>query len=151
MLVLNARFGASFDVPTEAQWEHACRAGAETPVDGDPDPVAWHRDNAASQTHPVRHRAPNAWGLYDMLGNVYEWTLDSASSVPPDSSRRIDPVEPRQTAGQSDRSRRLVVHARDRSCRAARRYEDQARERASTMLAFACVRNTVETLPRHRT
>ena len=77
-----------FDLPTDAEWEYACRAGCPTAYyDGTTLPVneynhltltnlAWTADNANSMTHPVGLKIPNAFGLYDMLGNVAEWVLD---------------------------------------------------------------------------
>lgn len=65
-----------FRLPTEAEWEHACRAGTRRPRYGDLDAIAWYRDNAAGHPHDVGLKAPNAWGLHDMLGNVWEWCSD---------------------------------------------------------------------------
>jgi formylglycine-generating enzyme required for sulfatase activity len=63
-------------LPTEAQWEYACRAGmAGGEPSGNPD-NAWFERNAGGQTHPVGQKMPNAWGMYDMLGNVAEWVND---------------------------------------------------------------------------
>ena len=63
-------------LPTEAQWEYACRAGVRRPRYGELDPVAWYWNNSDSTTHPVAQKAPNALGFYDMIGNVWEWTND---------------------------------------------------------------------------
>ncbi len=60
-------------LPTEAQWEYAVRAGTDSPRYGLLNEVAWYRDNSDDATHSVSRKAPNAWGLYDMLGNVGEW------------------------------------------------------------------------------
>jgi formylglycine-generating enzyme required for sulfatase activity len=69
-----------YRLPTEAEWEYACRAGDDSdPSDHVPRPApdgAWIRQNAADTTHPVAEKQPNAWGLYDMLGNVAEWCND---------------------------------------------------------------------------
>ncbi len=88
-----------YRMPTEAEWEYAARAGSDSAFpnagelpedaiescdegivlsDGTPlDDIAWHCGNAEQDTHPVGLLAPNAWGLYDMAGNVYEWVEDS--------------------------------------------------------------------------
>ncbi len=70
-------FSASgYRLPTEAEWEHACRAGSHEVRYGALDDIAWYRDNAADVPHEVAGKAPNAWGFYDTMGNAWEWCWD---------------------------------------------------------------------------
>lgn len=65
-----------FRLPTEAEWEYACRAETKEIRYGDLDKLAWYKDNSEKTPHNVGLKEPNPWGLYDMLGNVWEWCSD---------------------------------------------------------------------------
>jgi formylglycine-generating enzyme required for sulfatase activity len=65
-----------YRLPTEAEWEYACRAGSSAPRYGEIDDIAWYRGNSGGRPQPVGQKQPNRWGLYDMLGNVWEWCDD---------------------------------------------------------------------------
>ncbi|MDO1513751.1 formylglycine-generating enzyme family protein [Maribacter confluentis] len=89
---LSAKTGHFYRLPTEAEWEYSARAGTRTAYYFGDDPnslkdYAWYYENSNDTYHPVGQKLPNAWGLYDMHGNVAEWTLDHY--VPEAYSKRV--------------------------------------------------------------
>lgn len=84
--------GYEYSLPTEAQWEYACRAGTTGAYAGDLDAMGWYDENSESQTHAVGGKEANAWGLYDMHGNVREWCSDWCWTYP--SENVEDPSGP---------------------------------------------------------
>ncbi len=121
-------------LPTEAQWEYACRAGSTTAFTGGNDAehglgdYGWYKDNSERKTHPVGTKKPNAWGLYDMHGNVYEWCLDGyIKYYSPEPV--VDPLIP--ITGIDSRMRRGGMYGNPAgNCRSAHRNANAANESA---------------------
>jgi formylglycine-generating enzyme required for sulfatase activity len=125
---LLSKLGGGFGLPSEAQWEYACRAGTlarfywgEDKSDSEIGRYAWYDGNAWDKgekyAHAVGQKAANAWGLYDMSGNVYEWCRDDMRDY--SSGEQIDPVGSSSGAGFADRGGRWGNFAR--YCRLANR------------------------------
>jgi len=109
--------GYAYTLPTEAQWEYACRAGTSGPYSGDGnlDDMGWHSENSGNTTHPVAQKQANAWGFYDMHGNVWEWCRDWFGNYPGGSIS--DPTGPALGAVRVVRGGSCSVPAR--FCRSA--------------------------------
>lgn len=93
--------GYKYRLPTEAEWEYAARAGAPDPPRASLGEYAWFADNSDDESHPVGLKKPNAWGLYDMLGNVREWVDDRAAyyDYTPLPEVSVDPKGPQGGRG----------------------------------------------------
>ena len=152
-----------FDLPTEAQWEYACRAGTTRALsdpaagkgegadctDDNLAKIAWFEGNSQRQTHDVGLKAPNAWGLYDMCGNVSQWCLDYFADYPCKSANvnpvreaidATDPVGPGLESGPSGRVTRGGYWSMSAAgCRsAARNYDASAPQERSNVRYSVC-------------
>jgi formylglycine-generating enzyme required for sulfatase activity len=128
---LNSQGEGHYRLPTEAEWEYACRANSLTPLsngdinklfcDYDPnlDALGWYCYNSDNQTHPVGLKDPNPWGLYDMHGNVNEWCQDWYGKYTP--SRETDPQGP--LSGTEKVVRGGSWFASAKNCRSASRFK----------------------------
>jgi formylglycine-generating enzyme required for sulfatase activity len=119
--------GGKFVLPTEAQWEYACRAGSTTRYCfGDDEKqlseYAWYVDNSGDETHPVGKKRPNAWGLFGMHGNVSEWCQDWYASDYYRKSPLNDPQGP--TRGTDRVNRGGCCGAKPEDCRSACRGDE---------------------------
>ncbi len=124
---LNEKEGTDqYRLPTEAEWEYACRAGTTTAIPNGPithfqcnvddnlTAIAWYCGNSQDQIHPVAEKAPNPWGLYDMLGNVQEWCRDWFGAYPSDEV--IDPDGPEKGSYRVMRGGAWFSPVRDVRC-----------------------------------
>jgi formylglycine-generating enzyme required for sulfatase activity/acetyl esterase/lipase len=132
--------GQLLDLPTEAQWEYACRAGTTRALnaptankgegadcsDANLAAIGWFEGNSQRQTHDVGDKAPNAWGLYDMHGNVSQWCLDWLTDYSGDATDPVGPVIEKRHSGHVLRGGYWSMCAA--GCRSAARNSDTAPE-----------------------
>ena len=138
---LNKKEGHNrYRLPTEAEWEHAARAGTTTVYFFGHDEklmgqYGWYKDNSSEQPHPVGQKQPNPWGVYDMLGNVYEWVQDWGS--PYNDNPSTDPKGPSSGSSHVYRGGSWINVATD--CRSSSRssYQDRGESNIGFRLALS--------------
>ena len=138
---LSDKKGLKMRLPTEAQWEYACRAGrTQEPTLEELNEMAWLPTNSGGKIHPVAEKKPNAWGIYDMLGNVWEWCRDWYEAF--SNMSVTDPT------GPEDGTCRVIrggswASDNDQRCRLASRYGywclDNPRKYSSNYVGFRVV------------
>ena len=138
---LNSRASSpGFRLPTEAEWEYACRAGTTTRFywgDHSDSAHAWYRDNSGRHPHPVGEKKPNAWGLYDMSGNVWEWCHDRYGNYSPKPV--TDPRGPSSGSNRVLRGGSWTNYAR--YCRSSNRLRLTASNQYNIVGVRLCVRD----------
>jgi len=122
---LNQAGRGYFRLPTEAEWEYACRADTKTAYAFGDDPAAlkefaWFAENSEGQIQPIGKKRPNAWGLYDMHGNAWEWCEDFYASYP--EARATNPYAGEDVSEGKHTLRGGSFRAPPADCRAARRF-----------------------------
>ena len=137
-----------YRLPTEAEWEYACRAGTREPYSCGSDPAklkacAWFKANAEQTTHPVGQKSPNPWGLYDMHGNVAEWCHDVYDESYYPKAENADPHGP--PAGDKRVLRGGSWRSGEEGCRSSARNSETPRFAdacfGSDGYGFRCVKN----------
>lgn len=142
---------AGYRLPTEAEWEYACRAGSTNTYFFGPDPrnvgdYGWTLENSGGAPHPVGQKKPNPWGLHDILGNVWEWVNDPYDASYYASSESVDPKGP-EKGWPGMRGGSWTDRAK--ACRSAqRKYNDDPDQTVVCanydMYGFRCVRRAAE-------
>ena len=136
--------GHVYRLPTEAEWEYACRSGTTTAYGFGDDAsrlgdYGWFDGNSDSKTHPVGEKKPNAWGLYDMHGGVYEWCQDWYGAYP--SGSATDPTGATSGSSRVIRGGCWGIYAR--YCRSANRYRNSPEFR-DDYLGFRVLRSSIK-------
>lgn len=129
---LNAKGGGvTFRLPTEAEWEYACRAGTTGETYGSLDAIAWYIPNSSGHTYPVGQKQPNAFGLFDMLGNAWQWCQDKYGKDYYANSPSQDPQGPND--GEERVERGASSMNGERTVRAAARDHDEPTHRRNNL------------------
>jgi formylglycine-generating enzyme required for sulfatase activity/WD40 repeat protein len=142
---LSLKEGKQYTLPTEAQWEYCCRAGTLTKFAAgdspDLDQAGWYQANSEMKTHPVGQKQANAWGLFDMHGNAWEWTANWYDANYYQKAPRVDPWGPAgsRVSGSQIVSRGGSFASDDGKLRSAlRRAEPNAEVRADLGFRVTC-------------
>jgi formylglycine-generating enzyme required for sulfatase activity len=135
--------GARYRLPTEAEWEYACRAGTTTRYSFGDDAAGlgdhgWFDGNSGGKTHPVGQKRPNAWGLYDMHGNVTEWCSDAYEAKYYQQSPGADPLCSSQAVSRVYRGGGW--NDSPQYCRLASRLRGAPKYRLNSLLGFRVAR-----------